>query len=216
MTKALVALGAFVATISLSIFAFAALGQAPLITTIESPDKTYLVHLNGKKSRPAVPLIMHSVYFDLFRQGKPIVRGRKLHSGDWFDPAFDDLYSQHAWANSSTLKFYRQSAPDANGDTLNVTNNASKAIKFLRLQSTELFLLFDLKSQARAKLSASPQTWLSWIAVEGEFEDGTSIPRKGINFKIDPSLKGPFTYEIAISDDGPTISSSHLPVYISE
>ncbi|HKZ77011.1 MAG TPA: hypothetical protein VJ124_01720 [Pyrinomonadaceae bacterium] len=187
MAKAIIVLCLVVGAISLSIFAFATVGRGPLISKIESPDKTYVLYLTGKKSRPAVPIIEHSVYFDLYRHGKPVVRGRELHSGDWFDPAFENLYGDHSWANNSTLMFHRRKGPERSRDTLNVANNTSKCIKFLRVQSSDLFLLFDLKPQARARLSASPQTWLSWITAEGEFEDAQSISKLGVNFKIDSS-----------------------------
>ena len=42
------------------------------------------------------------------------------------------------------------------------------------------------------------------------------LTQAGVNFPIDPNLKGPFSYEIAINEDGPTISSSQLPVYRPE
>src|ERR1700752_3724260 len=116
MTKALLALTAFAVAISLSIFGFAGASRATLISTIESPDKTYLLHLKGKKSRPTVPLIEHSVYFDLYRNGKPIVWGRKLHSGGWFDPAFENLFGDHSWVNSSTLIFARRQGREGGRD----------------------------------------------------------------------------------------------------
>jgi hypothetical protein len=76
--------------------------------------------------------------------------------------------------------------------------------------------MFDLQPHARTKLYASTQTWLSWLEVDGEFADGKDIPYKGVNFTINRGLPGPFTYEIAINDDGPTISSSQLSVYRPE
>lgn len=213
MAKAVVVLCLLVGAVSLSVLAFATSACVAPVTRIESPDKTYVLHLRGSTSRPDVPLIEHSVYFDLYRHGKQVVREGKLHSGDWFDPAFENLYGDYTWVNSSTLIFHRRRGRKESRDNVNLTNNTSKSITFLRVQSGDLFLLFDLKPGAQASLSASPQTWLSWITAEGQFEDGRSIPRQGVNFQIEPGLKGPFTYEIVINNDGPTISSSQLPVY---
>jgi hypothetical protein len=210
--KRLAALGVFVAALSLSIVVF--WRHAPIFSTIESPDKTYVLHLRGKRSRPALPVIMHWVYCEAYRNGRQVIRRQQLHSGDGFDPGFDDLYPDHTWVSSSTLMFHRGEVGEDGLDTVNVTNNTSKPIKFLRVQSGEMFLLLDLPPQTRTKLSPSAQTWLSWLEVEGQFEDGKSIPYKGVNFTI--KVKGPFTYEIAINDDGPTISSSQLPVYRRE
>lgn len=216
MTKGIVALGAFVGAVAISICVFATMGQAPLISTITSPDNTYVVNLSGRKSRPLLPIIEHAVYVDLFRHSQPIMRGRKLHSGDWFDPAFENLYPHHSWENTSTLKFHRGNEPDQGRDTLNVTNNTSKTIKFLRVQAGELFLLFDLKAQDQTKLSAFPRTWLAGIIVEGEFEDGKRIPRKVVEFLIERDMKGPFTYHVTINEGGPTVTSPQLPEYRPE
>jgi len=213
MSRRLVALGTFVGAIVLSIFAFRTAGHRPVFFTTESPDKTYVVLLRGKEFRPRLPITEHSVYSDVYRHGELVTSGRELHSGDWFDPAFENLYNGYEWVNSSTLMFHRRRGHEGAFDTLNVTNNTSNSIKFLRVQSVEMFLLFDLKPKARVNLSASPQSWLSWINVEGEYEDGTSIPSKGVNFEIDTSQRGPFTYEITINDDGATISSSKLRAY---
>lgn len=213
MTKRIIALSAFIGAISLSIFLFMKVSRGPLIATTESPDKTYKLQLHGRKSRPMVPILEHAVYFDLFRRGTEVSSRQKLHSGDWFDPAFENLYTDHSWVNNSTLMFYREIEAPEGRDIVNVTNNTARPIKFLQVTTPELFLIFDLQPQARTRLSASGQTWLSWIVVEGEFEDGTSIPWKGVNFTIASGLKGPFTYDVAINDDGPTISSPQLPVY---
>jgi hypothetical protein len=37
-------------------------------SSIESPDKTYMVNLRGRKSSPRRMFVMHSVYFDLYRR----------------------------------------------------------------------------------------------------------------------------------------------------
>jgi hypothetical protein len=213
MTRRLATLGTFVGAIVLSIFAFMTVGHMPVISTIESPDKTYVVLLRGKDSGPRLPIIEHAVYSDVYRNGELIARGQKLHLGDWFDPAFKHLYTAHAWVNKSTLMFHRRKTDEGPFDTLNITNNSSKSIRFLRLQAIDMFLLFDLKPQARVSLSASPQTWLSWVTATGEFEDGTNIRYNAENFQIDTRQRGPFTYDIKINEDGPTISSSQLRVY---
>ena len=213
MTRRLVALSTFLGAIVLSIFAFKTIGHMPVIYTTESPDKTYAVLLRGKDFRPRLPIIEHSVYFDLYRNGEQVARGREIHSGDWFDPAFENYYPGYVWVNSSTLMFHRRKGDEEAFDTLNITNNTSKSIKFLRVQAIDMFLLFDLKPQARVSLSASPQTWFSWVTAKGEFEDGTRIRYNAENFEIDNRQRGPFTYEITINEDGPTISNSKLRVY---
>lgn len=213
MTRVLVVMSTFVGAIVLSIFAFQTIGHLRVISTIESPDKTYVVLLRGKASRPRLPITAHSVYADVYRHGELITRGQELHYGDWFDPAFENLYPGYTWVNNSTLMFHRRNGHEGALDTLNVTNNTSKSIKFLRVQARDMFLLFDVKPQAQVNLSASPQTWLSGVIAEGEFEDRTSIAFKQVSYQIDTWMKGPFTYEITINEAGATISNSKLREY---
>lgn len=213
MTKLILVLVVLLGAISFSIVKYGPFGQDPLISRIESPDKVFVVRLTGRKTRPALPLVEHSIHFDLFRGSKAVVLRRKLHSGYWFDAGFEDSYPEHTWVNSSTIMFHRRISQEGSRDTLNLTNNTSKSISYLRIQSGDLFLLFDLKPQAKTTLDSYPQTWLSWITVEGEFEDGESIPMKGVNFSISSNLKGPFKYEISINDNGPKISSPQLVEY---
>ena len=210
MAKAILVLVLLLGAISLSIVGYLHFAQEPLISTIESPDKTYVLHLTGKKTRPSLPLIVHSVYFDLFRGNEAVVLKRKLHSGYWLDAAFEDSYPRHNWVARSVIMFHRENIHEVSRDTLTLTNNSNKPISYLRVQSVDLFLLFDLKPQSKITLSAYPQTWLSWITVEGEFEDGQIIKKSGTNFSVDPKLKGPFRYEISINESGPRIESPQL------
>ena len=170
--------------------------------SIESPDKTYVVNLRGKKSRSRYLFIAHSVYVDLYRRGERVVRGQELHYGDLLDDGFEDLYPDHTWLNNSTLVFHNGKMADQ-PDTLSIFNDASKPIRFLQItiNSVELFLLFDLSRQARATLSFRPQRDEGWITVEGEFEDGTKVVAAKVTYYVVPSSKGPFKEEITIDDN---------------
>jgi len=192
------------ALVAIPIVFFVVLNILPArqFASIESPDKTYVVNLRGRKSSPRSMFVMHSVYFDLYRRGERVVRGQLLHDGDSFDPGFEDLYRDHTWLNNSTLMFHNEKMSDQ-PDTLSIINEASKPIKFLQIKinSVELFLLFDLGRQARATLSFRPQRDEGWITVEGEFEDGTRVVAARISYYVVPSSEGPFKEEITIDDD---------------
>ena len=98
--------------------------------------------------------------------------------------------------------FKRESGDENERDTLILSNNTNKQIRYLRVQAVDLFLVFDLKPKSQMKLSAYPQTWLSWITVEGKFDGGERISKQGTNFSIESKMKGPFQYEISINENG--------------
>ena len=185
---------------------------APQFSTIESPDKTYTVNLRGRKSSPRYWFLMHSVYFDLHRRGEQVVRRQLLHDGDRFDPGFEDLYPDHTWLNNSTLLFHDGKMADQ-PDTLTIINEASQPIKFLqvKINSVELFLLFDLDRQARATVPFLPQRDEGSLTIEGEFEDGTRLNWTRVSYYVFPGDKRPYKEEIAINDDALTVRPPWSP-----
>jgi hypothetical protein len=213
MAKSILSLIILLGVLFVSLIAYRTFAQESLISTITSPDKTYALRLTGQKSRPKVPLIAHTVYFDLFRNNEPVELKKVLHSGFWFDASFDTSYPRHSWVSNSIIMFYQKISKENERDTLILSNNTDKWIRYVRVQSVDLFLIFDVKPKSQTKLTAYPQTWLSWLTVEGEFVDGNIISKNGTNFSIDPKLKGPFQYNISINDAGPEIESPQLKKY---
>lgn len=194
--------------VAIPILFFVVLNNLPArqFSSIESPDKTYTVNLRGRKSSPRFKFLLHSVYFDLHRRGERVVRRQLLHDGDSFDPGFEDLYPDHTWLNNSTLMFHNGKMADQ-PDTLTIINDASKPIKFLQIKinSVELFLLFDLDRQARATVSFRPQRDEGSMTLEGEFENGTKVRWARVSYYVVPGDKRPYKEEIAIHDDTLTV-----------
>ena len=212
--KRILVLIVLIGVVLVALIAHEVFAQTPIISSIASPDKTYLLHLKGHETRPFLPIIEHSVYFDVFRNKELDLRNRSLHSGDWFDPSFKDLYPQYNWVSNSVIRFGREAIDEDKYDSLIVSNDSNQPINYLRIQSADLFLLFDLAPKSNVRLSAYPQTWLSWITVEGEFRSGELIQRNGSNFSLNGS--GPFQYEISISESGSRINGSRLNEYLPD
>ena len=183
----------------------------PLFSTITFPDGARSLRLRGDPTRPIQPIIDHSVYFDLFHKGQPVLVNKYLHSGDWFDPSFNDLYRQHEWVTNSAIRFSWENSAATRCDKLVVRVDTKTPISYLYIESRDLFLVFNPEPGSQFTLCASPQTWLSWLEVEGEFADGKPIPWKGSNFTIHST--GPFEYQISITSDGPNIWSPQLHEY---
>ena len=213
--KVLVAI-CFGALLVTALVAWALLRKRPVISEIASPNGDLVLRLTGDPTRATTPFRDHSVYFDLSRNAQPVLSNKFLHFGDWLDPSFNDLYTQHRWLSNTTIQFLREAAPEPECDRLVVRNNTDQAISYLRIESRDLFLVFNLDPRSEVRIRPTPQSPqtsdLSWIEVEGEFADNRRIDWKGVNFTI-REQKGPFDYHISINAGGAQVTSPQLAEY---
>ncbi|HEY0082069.1 MAG TPA: hypothetical protein VGB61_04710 [Pyrinomonadaceae bacterium] len=209
MRKLYISVTAITLTAGLAAYWFLS-SPSPLFAT-SSPAKTYRVELAGDKSSPYLPAIEHEVSFDVFKHGNRIIKNARAHSGDWFDISFELAYPQHIWADEAILRFGRElNAPGVKTDTLAVKNTTGKTIKYLKIKSKDMFLIFDLPPQSMRSLTSSHQSWLSWIEGEGEFTDGGRISWSGVNFSHHDRLGESLRYCISISESGLRIESPQI------
>ena len=181
-----------------------------------SPQGTYTVSLSGQKGRPPLGL-MNEVYYEVDKKGEPYVPRTYLHSGDTFDLSFEAGYPNHRWLSENVLQLYREEYFNkGESDVLMVANKTTEPIRYLRVQSIDKFLVFDLPPSSTLELRASPRrSNIKWVGVEGGFVNGRKIKLKGVNFEI-PKERGEeaFTYLVNITDQGLTIESAqHLEVF---
>ena len=209
----LVLLGVLTAVVASGVLGLAMVWvRQPVFSTITSPDGVVSVQLKGYPNRPINPITTNSVYYDLFRDGQPIVSDKYLHSGDTLEPSFNESYKLHNWVSNSVLRFSREDMAAGKCDTLVVSNFTAKPIAYLHIWSNDLFFVLDLKPGADVRLCATPQKTVSSIRVEGAFADRSPIPFKGSSFRIDYQ-PGTFEYRVTIAPDGPKIRSSQLAEY---
>lgn len=213
--KALIGIvfGALLVTV---LVAWAVTKKRPVISEIASPNGELVLRLTGDPTMPMTPFRDHWVYFDLSRNAKPVLADKFLHFGDWLDPSFNFLYTQHRWLSNTTIQFLREAAPEPECDRLVVRNDTDKAISYLLIESRDLFLVFNLDPGSEVKIRSTPQGALtrdlSWIEVEGEFADNRRIDWQGVNFKL-RDQKGPFEYHISINAGGAQVTSPQLAEY---
>lgn len=178
-----------------------------------SPNKTYTIELTGDKGRGGI-LFYSTVRFNALRNGQTIVKGAHAHSGDFMDISFELAYPEHEWVSDNIARFWRTpNVPESNFDQLVVSNNSGKAIKFLKIYAMDMFLIFDMQPNSTLKISASHQSWASWIKSEGEFIDGQPISGNGVNFLLKNGLDKPFRYCISISENGLKIENARAEGY---
>lgn len=120
---------AFLGILLGSLVAYSFVLQSSAFLTTTSPQGTYTIDFTGQRDRPVVPLVDHSVRFNVFKDGKPFASDKDLHSGDWLDPSFDLLFPQHQWLSDKTLHLYREEyRRETPHDSVVVTNNTDSEI----------------------------------------------------------------------------------------
>lgn len=198
----------------LGIIAFAIFAQTPVWLSTSSPNKTYTVELRGNKSRPRIPLIEHQTRFTLLKNGQATIKNAFVDSYDWFDSAFENSYPQHIWVNDSVLRFGLNVAEsEKSPDSLAISNDAGKPIKYLIITALDMVFVFDMPPKSNIKLPVPHERWLSWITCEGEFNDGQQISWKGVNFFHQDQIREPLRYCITINEESLKIGSPVMDGY---
>ena len=151
----------------------------PEILTSSSPAGTYSVTLTGQSERPVLPAFKHRVWFRVVKDGKPYISDKYFHSGDWFDPSFSILYPQRAWHSENILHLYTEEFFRRGPAGVGVIRNTSdKTIKYLRVVSDDVYLIFDLDPGSVVRVSVPPPRGDVYLGAEGEFVDNVRIERR--------------------------------------
>lgn len=187
----------------------------PLFLTTNSPKQTYMVQLAGRSKRPLVPFVVHSVYFSVEKQSRSFLSDKYVHSGDWFDPSYSHLYTQHDWVSENVLHLYNaEDFADGPASKIVVRNSSPEVIKYLRVTAGDTHLLFDLEPGSQTELKIpSARSDLEYVVVEGEFSGSKLITSVGQNFFVDDE---PSTFYIDVAGAVPTIDSPHRKKYQSK
>jgi hypothetical protein len=86
------------------------------------------------------------VRVDVLKRGQPFASDIWLHSArNPFDLSFEAGFPQLRWPSDNLVEFYRQQYFEKGSDVLAVRNSSSQRIRYIRLQSVNKFLLFDLE-----------------------------------------------------------------------
>lgn len=180
-----------------------------------SAEGTYTVLLTGRPERPRVPVVVNSVWFRVLKGNDVFIGERYLHSGDWFDPSFSILYPNHAWVSANTLHFYREEYfQRGRSCKVVIENHSGRLIKYLKVTSDDIYLLFDLQPRSASSVNISPPRGsIIFIGAEGEFSDGGSIQKTGENFRIQNCSNEQISFHINIVGAIPLIESPQLEKY---
>ncbi len=176
-----------------------------------SPNNKYTVELTGDKGRGGF-LIYSVLKYNVLVNGEPLIRDRLLHYGDSMDISFELAYPEHAWMDGNTLRFWsNRHRREENLDTLLISNNTDKVIRFLRIKAWDMFFVFDVQPRSQLTLQFTHRSEGKGIWVEGEFEDGSLI-EYGVGFPENGSST-PMGYCMTIDYDHVTINSPRERAY---
>jgi hypothetical protein len=156
----------------------------PIAAEFTSPKGTYTARLRGHLSAPQSFFFVHVVSLEVLKGGDLFVDAHEIHSADSFDTAFEDLYKGHRWLSESTLQI-KSTGGMSQSDVLEqvvVENQSSKAVRFLRVQVNDLFLLLDLAPRSVNTLFAPHRDDWCWVDVAGVWADGSPLPERSADF----------------------------------
>jgi hypothetical protein len=170
-----------------------------------SSNQKYTVELTGDKGRGGF-FINAVVKYNLLKNAELIAKNRVAHSGDAMDISFELAYPEHAWIDENTLRFWsNRHRIEDKWDTLLISNNTDKVIRYLRIEAWDMFFVFDVQPRSTLKLSFTHRSEGKGLWAEGEFEDGSLI-EYGVGFPENQSRE-PLGYCMTIDGKRVTISS---------
>ena len=143
--------------------------------TTSSPSKTYSVNLKGDGRRSL--LLSHEVRADVLKSGRPFISDVYIHSSNnAFDLSFEAGFPDARWLGNNALELYRPEYFERGSDSLIIRNSSDKAVKYLRAQGVNKFLIFDLEPGSSIVLQIpAPRGDTQWIDVWGAFNDNQEI-----------------------------------------
>jgi hypothetical protein len=205
-----------VATLTLGVAILVSSAQSRVWLSTSSPNKTYTVQLTGREFRPKVPGVEHEARFNLLKGSEPVVKNAYVDSYDWFDSDFAEMYPEHEWVTESVLRFGRLTKSEQRIDSLIVSNRTDKPVRYLKITVGDMLFIFDVPARSATKLVVPHRGWLSWVAAEGAFSDGQSLPANGVNFFHRDRLNGPLQYCLFVSKSRISIESPVMDGYNGE
>jgi hypothetical protein len=146
--------------ILIAVFALAAcrspqsLPDDSLVYESSSPSGLYTIRLTGNGDRPT--FLTNQVDVTVLKEGVPYISNEYIHSGDSFDLSFNYGFPRRVWLDDNTIRFFnpRETAADKKY-TVSVRNSSTVKIKFLKLFTTDKFVILDLEPGSSAKLAFS-------------------------------------------------------------
>ena len=137
----------------------------------------------------------------------------EIDTADFMDRRFEQTYEhrQRTWVADNILRLpslnrgRSHSGAVAPTDKIALVNRSGRGIDLLAVYAGDLFLVLDLGNGATARFESLAQSSVgdfSWIAIRGQWKDGSSIPYEGRNFSLPRHTRSGFGYTITANASG--------------
>jgi hypothetical protein len=182
-----------------------------------SPTNEYSVRLTSGGAGPF--WLEQAVWATAARRTSPLGTDLEIHTADFMDSTFEQTYShrQRTWVAENILRLpslKRGRLPSGAvtpGDKITLVNRSGREIGLLAVNAGDLFLVLDVGNGATAKFESLAQSSagdFSWIAVRGQWKDGSTVPHEGRNFSLPRRSRAGFEYTITATASGFTFAEA--------
>jgi hypothetical protein len=133
----------------------------------------------------------------------PLVVGREIHFADHLDSAFSDEYSDPVWINEHLLCFRSQAYVAGDEDNLVIRNESSKQIKFLRVRTYDMFLVFNLEpgeSESMSTLPWAPRCDFAEVGTDGRWVDDSELREEFVHVDLPRNKAARYRYVVIVKD----------------
>lgn len=185
----------------------------PSVQKTASPDGVYHAEIttNAKASvsgdASQVELVAH-------KNDQEYLKGIVLDENEYSDNEWYNAHPDNIWVNNSILRFgWKKDFSDTDPDLVYIRNETDKAIKYLKVNARDIFLLIDFPAKSCVALKSGHQGWQSWLTIDGQFDDGRKITWHGVNFFHKDEIKKTLRYCITISEMATKIESPDIEGY---
>jgi hypothetical protein len=165
------------------------------------------VQLVERLKPPDEPFYNHVVSLKVYSGGQLIAEEPRFSGGSDFDQRFGEAHPEHNWVTDNLLRLGKKPLTvKTKYDEILIRNNAAATIAYLMINAgSDLFLLFDLHSNATTKVIMQSQTAQgadsSWMGYAGQFANGKRIKASGLTFDVKDKYRPAARYCITIRDD---------------
>jgi len=127
-----------------------------------------------------------------------------MHSShNAFDLSFESGFPNVRWLSDNTVEFYRQEYFEKGSDSVIIQNSSNRAIKYVRLQALNEFLIFDIEpGSSISVLIPAARGDSQWIALSAAFNDNQKIDFYPRSFDRRSTQRVRFNYKILITPSG--------------
>lgn len=157
-----------------------------------SPKGTYHLKVLGNLEPPRSMFVEHLVEADVSRSsGEALVRAY-LYSGDSFDDGFRAKFMTPVWTAENILRFPARAPNNSLKDTVVVQNRSGRVLRCLRVETSDVFLVFDVVHGADVELVLSDgQGELHSLSLMIWFHQGKPSIDEVRTFEISPGVRVP-------------------------